>query len=167
MQVDPNDPLYGSGETGDPATGNSPPSGDAEVARLKEENAKLRADRRNDRVRSLVAEHELSASQALDLASLGDLNDIEAKAAEFAAAKPPAPAAPEAATPPPPTGEPANADQLASMENGGEGASPSPESLSWIDQMNKEVNEAGSLEEIVEIQNRYRVLQQERVAGGQ
>lgn len=160
MSQDPNELGQGLGGDGDPAAGISPPSGDAaKVAQLQEENAKLRADRRNDRVRSLVSEHQLSPTQALDLAALGDLNDIEAKAAEFAAAKPAAPAGAPAPTPTPPASDVAGAAALAALETGGEGAQPTPESLSWTDRMNAEVNKAGSLEEIVEIQNRYKAEQ--------
>jgi hypothetical protein len=162
MAQDPQELGHGSGENGDPATGTPAPSGDAEIARLKEENAKLRADRRNDRVRSLVVQHDLSATQALELASLGDLNEIESKAAEFVQAKPAAPAgAPAAAPAPVPSGEPADAGQLASMETGGEGAQPTPANLSWVEQMNAEVNSAGSLAEIQEIQNRYKAEHQQ------
>lgn len=160
MSQDPDDLLHGSGEDGDPATGNSPPSGDAaKVAQLQEENAKLRADRRNDRVHSLVTQHELTATQALELAALGDLNAIEAKAAEFVSAKAAAPTgtpAPAPAADPAASGEPAGAEALAAMESGGEGAQPSPDSLSWVDEMNRQVAAANSLDEITEIQNRFK-----------
>lgn len=160
MSQDPIELGHGSGEDGDPAAGTPPPSGgDTEVARLKKENAQLRADRRNDRVSALVTQHDLSATQALELAKLGDLNEIETKATEFVAAKAatPTPApAPATSTDPAPTGEPASAGALAAMETGGEGAQPTPASLSWVEQMNQEVNQATSLEQVTEIQNRYR-----------
>lgn len=165
MSMDPNDLSQGLGGDGAPAPG-SPPGADvsAENAQLKEENAKLRADRRDDVVRAAIREHELTAEQALELARMGDLNQIKEKVEEFVKAKPAAPAAPAAtgdpappADPAPPSTDPPNVAVLEGMQGGGDGAPVPPVGdQSLTGRMNAELGKATTLEEMQEIQNRYK-----------
>jgi hypothetical protein len=168
MAMDPNDLGQGLGGDGDPATGTPPnPASDqaAEVERLKRENAKLREERRHSTVDALVEAHGLSAKQALVIARLDTLDEIEAKAKEFAeanrAAAASAPAGEQPApAPTEPAGQPTDAEGLQAMGEGGEGAQPTAASLSWRDQMDQEINGAESLEEVAQIQLKYKKLQQ-------
>jgi len=164
--MDPNDLGQGPGEGGGPPAGTSPPSGalEAENAKLKEENAKFRAERRQERTVALVEQHGLTARQAVELASLGSIEEIESKAASFAEANraagvstPPAPA-----PAPAPAAEPAIAPALAGLDGGEGGGTPTAAPLSWVEEMQKELDAASSLAEMQQIQDKYKALQRER-----
>lgn len=171
MEPDPMDPGQGAGGEGEGAAGSSP-ADDAEALKrrnveLEADNAKLRAERRRDRAAALVDQHGLTARQALEIASKTTLEEIEEAAAKFGEAnraagagqQPSPPAVPPAV---PPSGEPPNVEGLRAMDGGDDGGQPTAPTLSWVEQMNKEVQGAQSLEEVQQIQDKYRQLQRER-----
>jgi hypothetical protein len=162
MVMDPNDLGQGPGGGGDPATG-SPSPADLEALRkrneeLEADNRKLRVERRVGRVTALVDEHNLTARQAIELARLENLDEIEAKALEFVKAnagqQPPAgtPQAPPAPNQQPPV----DTTGLAGMQGGEDGGTPTAPPKTPEERLREEINGAKSLEEIQQIQNRYR-----------
>lgn len=138
-----------------PATGRPDPGAELEalrrkLAELEADNAKLRAERRMERTAQLVDQLGLTARQALELAQLGNLEEIERKAHEFAEAtrnaskQEPAPAAS-----PPDRG-------LASLEGAGEtGVAPEPAPASWQEELNRRIARATSLAEVQAIRDEY------------
>lgn len=171
MDPEPMDPGQGAGGEGEGAAGSSPADDVEAIKRrnveLEADNAKLRAERRRDRAAALVDQHGLTARQALEIASKTTLEEIEEAAAKFgevnraAGAGPPPspPAVPPAALVP---GEPPSVDALRAMDAGDDGGQPTAPSLSWVEQMNQEVQNAQSLEEVVRIQDKYKQLQRDR-----
>jgi hypothetical protein len=164
--MDPNELGQGPGEGGAPAAGSPPaqPDLEAENARLKEENAKLRADRRRERTAALIDQHSLTARQALELAGLGSLEEIEKRAEEFAVenakAAGQAPPAPAPAPSAEPSSEPSQVDALAAMQGGTDGGQPTPAvDTSWTARMNAEIQKATTLDEVRAIQDKYRAEQ--------
>lgn len=171
MDPDPMDPGQGAGGEGVGATGIPPADDVAAIKRhnveLEAENAKLRAERRRDRAAALVDQHGLTARQALEIASKTTLEEIEEAAAKFGEANRAAgagqqPSPPATAPPGPAPGQPPNVDALRAMDGGEDGGQVTPPSLSWVEQMNQEVQNAQSLEEVVRIQDKYKQLQRER-----
>lgn len=159
MSTDPDDlgqgPGPGNGGTGTP-TPNPLAERDAEIERLKQENAKLREDKREERARALGAEHGLTPTQT-DLLKLLPADQMAEKAKALADERG---AAASGAPPgdggqPPPPAEPPAEPNLTDFDNAG-GKPPADPSLSWQDELRKEIDAAGSLEEIADIQRKYR-----------
>jgi hypothetical protein len=166
MSADPDDlgqgPGGGNGGTGTP----TPDPRDAEVERLKQENAKLREERREERARALGAEHGLTPGMT-DLLKLLPADQMEEKAKALAAERAPASGAPpgDGGQPTPPAEPPAGATgappadpNLQDFEKSGGQPPPDP-SLSWQDELSKEIAGANSLEELADIQRKYRERQ--------
>lgn len=163
MQEDLDSPIDAVGGVQEPATGHPTP-GPAELealrrklAEVEADNAKLRAERRMERTAQLVDELGLSARQALALAQLQSLDDIERKAREFAeAARATTSAqATPAQVPPAPT-EPAVDPALASLEGAGEtGAAPQAAAASWQEELNRRIAKATSLADVEAIRDEY------------
>jgi len=171
MDPDPMDPGQGAGGEGAGATGTPPADDVAAIKRhnveLEAENAKLRAERRRDRAAALIDQHGLTARQALELAGKNTLEEIEETAAKFAEGNRAAggsqpPSTPAVSPAAPPSGEPPNMEGLRAMDGGDDGGQPTAPTLSWVEQMNKEVQGAQSLEEVQRVQDKYRQLQRER-----
>ncbi len=159
MSQDPNDLSQGLAGQTDPPAGSPPADLAEQVEKLKAENAQMRAERRFDRTKALVEQNGLSATDALELARLGSLEEIEARVAQIVAARPPT-ATPPATPPVPPSSEPADVAALRAMSGGHEGGDPPLPTPSLTERMNAEINQAKSLREVEEIQRRYRVLEE-------
>lgn len=141
----------------EPATGGPDPGAELAALRrklteLEADNAKLRAERRMERTAQLVDQLGLSARQALELAQLGNLEEIERKAQEFAQANK-AQGAPKEA--PAPAASPPD-QGLASLEGAGEtGIAPEAPPASWQEELNRRIAKATSLAEVQAIRDEY------------
>lgn len=165
MSTDPEE--LGQGPGGDGSGGAGTPTPDAlaqEVERLKQENAKLREDKRVERARALGAEHGLTPTQT-DLLKLVPADQMEEKAQALAAERgTPAGGAPSGtdgqptppATPPADGGAPPADPSLTAFDGSPPGQPPPDPSLSWQDELHKELDQANTLEEIADIQRKYR-----------
>lgn len=160
MQEDLEAQVEAAERTEGPATGGPNPGAELEalrrkLAELEADNAKLRAERRLEKTAQLVDQLGLSARQALELAQIGSLEEIERKAHEFAQANASKPAAPPAETLAAPTSAAPDAG-LASLEGAGE-AGPSLEApaASWQEEMQRRIAKATSLAEVKAIQEEY------------
>jgi hypothetical protein len=167
MSVNPEDLGRLEGEGGESGTP-TPSAGDlaAENAQLKQENAKLREDKRAERARAVGAEFHLPPT-AVELLKGVPADQIEEKAKALAAEMRPA-----SATPPlPPTGdapvteppaavEPPGIDVLRGLDGPPTGNPPADPALSWQDEMQRRIGAANSIEEIALIQQEYKQRQQ-------
>ncbi len=161
MSTDPADlgTLEG-GTGGDPGTLTPPASDprDAEIAELKQENARLREERRGERARALGAELKLPAT-AIELLKTVPADQIEEKAKALAAELAGTPATPPAAPsggsePLPPPSEPPD-PSLAAFGHEPGGPQPEP-ALSFQDELKKRIADAEDMKEIEAIQREFR-----------
>jgi hypothetical protein len=178
MSTDPDDLGQGPGGDGSGGAGTPTPNSleavQADNERLKQENAKLREDKREERARALGAEHGLSPTQ-VDLLKLlpADQQETAAKALEAErgaptggappagdGGQPPAPAAGDPAAPGAPPPDPS----LQAFDGQPPGNPVGDPSLSWQDEMRERIDKAETLEEIAAIQLDYK--QRSRAAGG-
>lgn len=120
------EPEYGLGQEPEAAEpdkgGDSSPDHATQIAELKKENQRLRADRRKETARRLVKEHSLPDTMS-DLLVLVPEDQMEQKAKDVSDAMPKA----STDEPEPPPKEPENADDLAAMASAGDsGGKPAP-----------------------------------------
>jgi hypothetical protein len=152
------DPGQGPGDAGTP-TPAAADDRDAEIERLKQENAQLREQRRGDRAKALGAEHRLTPTQ-VELLALVPADQMEDKAKALAAERGGAPAPTPAPAGDAPTGdqppaEPPSDPVLESFED-----LPGPDAAArhkaFQDELAERINGAKSLEEIEQIQREFR-----------
>jgi hypothetical protein len=162
------DPGQGPGDAGTP-TPAAADDRDAEIDRLKQENAQLREQRRGDRAKALGAEHRLTPTQ-VELLALVKADEMEDKAKALAAERGGAPAPPPAPAGDAPTGdqppaEPPSDPVLESFED-----LPGPDAAArhkaFQDELAERINGAKSLEEIETIQREMRDRQRAARKGG-
>lgn len=132
---------------------------DAEIERLKQENAQLREQRRGDRARALGAEHGLTPTQT-ELLSLVPADQMEDKAKALAAERGGAPAptpapAGDASTEDQPPAEPPSDAVLETFEDLPP-ADAAKRYKAFQDELAERINGAGSLAEIEQIQREMR-----------
>lgn len=135
---------------------------DAEIERLKQENAQLREQRRGDRAKALGAEHGLTPTQ-VELLALVPADQMEDKAKALAAERGGAPAptpapAGEAPTGDEPPAEPVRDQALESFEDLPP-AEAATRHKAFQDELVERVQGAKSLEEIETIQREMRQRQ--------
>jgi len=162
MQPDPDagmDPPMDLGDPGTPAPTDAG-SVQAENERLKQENARLREERRSDRAKALGAQHGLTPTQ-VELLQLVPADQMEDKAKALESERGTTAVAPaEIVEPVEPVVDPA----LASFEEVPGGDAPAAP-LSFQGEIRERINKAESLEEIEAIQREMRDRQRaERTA---
>lgn len=169
MATDPVDPDQGTGLEGDGEEGTPTPSEAealrAENATLKQENAKLREGRRQDRARALGAEHQLTPTQ-VELLQLVPADQMEDKAKALAAEQVRAPGGPPASgeappqeTPPPDEGPGAETFERTP------GTPVTDPALSWQDELNQRIAKAKDMAEIADIQREFKERQRRAAEG--